>query len=147
MVQSHINSSRVEETRMKYGEKLQIYILAFFKNCLWEIHLKRKHHLVICHVSWKKRIWNSYSSIRTELFPPGLLLPFGERQFFFCLFFFYLGLKTTFWWLVKIAFLSTTWTPIQLGPLSSGHLALIIKNHLWCPQCLTPPPNSNNFLL
>lgn len=54
----------------------------------------------------EKRIQNNYSSVRAELFLSGLIFPHWERKFFW--FFFYLGLKTTFWCGFEIAFLSAT---------------------------------------
>lgn len=98
---------------------------------------------IICHMCLGEKKYKTIALVLGQIYF-SLVSSFligKERYFIFCL-----GLKTSFWWLVKIAFLSATWMPIQLESLSSGHLTLIIKNHLRCPQCLTPPPNSNNFL-
>lgn len=97
----------------------------------------------MCHAR-KKRDKNNCSSIKIELFFSGLMFPYWDRNVF--VFAFFLDLRTTFLMTGQIAFLSATWAPIRLDPFPSGHLTLI-KNHLRCPQCLIPPPNSNNFLL
>lgn len=101
-----------------------------------------KTSFVIC-VLVRKRILNNCPRVWIELFLSGLIFPYWERN---AVFLFSSGSQNHFLVAGQNCFPFSHLTSVQLDPLSSAHLTLI-KNHLRCPQCLTPPPNSNNFIL
>lgn len=101
MVVTH-HSSKAEEGEMKCGEKLHKFEPTRFLCACLESVLSGN---IVCHMCLGgKRIENNRSSVRTAISLCSTLSLLGKKGFFtFCL-----GLKTIFWWLVKIAFLSTT---------------------------------------